>query len=64
VRGPLTANILKIDPALAITDGAALLRYFDFPRQVKNIPIHLFHMLAVKIFLIGRCYVRKQTSTS
>lgn len=36
VRGPLTANILNIDPALAITDGAALLRYFDFPRPSKK----------------------------
>jgi succinoglycan biosynthesis protein ExoV len=36
VRGPLTANILKIDQALAITDGAALLRYFNFPRPAKK----------------------------
>lgn len=36
VRGPLTANILKIDPELAITDGAALLRYFNFQRPEKK----------------------------
>ncbi len=36
VRGPLTAKKLNLDPALAIVDGAALLRYFDFPRPPKK----------------------------
>jgi succinoglycan biosynthesis protein ExoV len=36
VRGPLTAKILNIDPKLAITDGAALLRTLDFPPREKS----------------------------
>lgn len=35
VRGPLTAKALKLDPSLAVTDGAALLRFFDFAPQQK-----------------------------
>src|SRR5919202_7036568 len=31
VRGPVSAMRLGIDPALAITDGAALLRMIDLP---------------------------------
>ena len=36
VRGPLTAKALKIDQALAITDGAALLREFKFQKLKKE----------------------------
>lgn len=36
VRGPLTANALKLDPKLSITDGAALLKTFDFPETAKK----------------------------
>lgn len=36
VRGPLTAEILKIDPSLAITDGAILLNALNFPRPEKK----------------------------
>lgn len=36
VRGPLTAQALKINPKLAITDGAALLRDFNFPEVEKK----------------------------
>lgn len=39
VRGPLTANQLKIDAKLAITDGAALLKTFDFPKKNKTIKV-------------------------
>ena len=36
VRGPLTANALKIKNNLAVTDGAALLREFNFPTPKKQ----------------------------
>jgi succinoglycan biosynthesis protein ExoV len=36
VRGPLTAKLLNIDPKLAITDGAALLRALDIPSYSKQ----------------------------
>ena len=36
VRGPLTAERIGIDPKLAITDGAALLRNFEFPEKKKK----------------------------
>ncbi len=36
VRGPLTAKILKIDPKLAITDGAILLNALKFPEPAKK----------------------------
>lgn len=36
VRGPLTAQALKIDQTLAITDGAALLREFKFQQSEKK----------------------------
>lgn len=36
VRGPLTAQALGLDQKLAITDGAALLRDFDFPEVEKK----------------------------
>ncbi len=36
VRGPLTAKALKLDNALAITDGAALLREFNFKPEKKE----------------------------
>lgn len=36
VRGPLTAKALKLDPKLAVADGALLLKYFDFPEAEKK----------------------------
>ena len=36
VRGPLTAKALKIDQALGITDGAALVREFRFQKLKKE----------------------------
>jgi len=36
VRGPLSAKALKIEKELAITDGAALLREFNFPSLRKD----------------------------
>lgn len=36
VRGPMTAGLLKIDPKLAITDGAVLLKYFKFKELPKK----------------------------
>lgn len=36
VRGPLTAKALKLDKGMAITDGAALLREFNFPDMEKE----------------------------
>lgn len=39
VRGPLTAKALKLDEALAITDGAALLRGFRFDTPKKEYDI-------------------------
>lgn len=36
VRGPLTARILGIDPSLAITDAAVLLREVDLPAPVPD----------------------------
>ncbi|WP_417886318.1 polysaccharide pyruvyl transferase family protein [Zunongwangia sp.] len=39
VRGPLTAKKLKMDTKLAITDGAALLKTFSFPKKTKTIKV-------------------------
>jgi succinoglycan biosynthesis protein ExoV len=36
VRGPLTAKVLKVNPGLAVTDGAALLREFSFQNLKKE----------------------------
>jgi succinoglycan biosynthesis protein ExoV len=36
VRGPLTAKILGLPTETAVTDGAALLRFFDFPTLNKR----------------------------
>ncbi|UAB84437.1 polysaccharide pyruvyl transferase family protein [Zunongwangia sp. SCSIO 43204] len=36
VRGPLTAKRIGIDPKLGITDGAALLKTFDFGEKEKK----------------------------
>lgn len=36
VRGPLTAKVLNLDPKKAVTDGAALLKFFDFPVYAKK----------------------------
>lgn len=42
VRGPLTANILKIDPNRAITDGAILLNALKLPRPDKKVHKYSF----------------------
>ncbi|WBL26388.1 polysaccharide pyruvyl transferase family protein [Zunongwangia sp. HGR-M22] len=39
VRGPITAKKIGVDPKLAITDGAALLRDFDFPIKQKKFKV-------------------------
>ncbi len=39
VRGPLTAQTLGIDPALAITDAAVLLREIDLPLPAADVGI-------------------------
>ncbi|MEM7551850.1 MAG: polysaccharide pyruvyl transferase family protein [Bacteroidota bacterium] len=36
VRGPITAELLKIDKSKAVTDGALLLKSFDFPEVEKK----------------------------
>lgn len=36
VRGPLTANALKLNKNAAVTDGAALLREWEFPKLEKK----------------------------
>lgn len=36
VRGPLTAKVLNLDPKLSITDGAALLKTFNYPETAKK----------------------------
>jgi succinoglycan biosynthesis protein ExoV len=51
VRGPLTAEILKIDKGLAITDGAALLKYFNFnPVEKKHKISYMPHFGSEKYF--------------
>jgi succinoglycan biosynthesis protein ExoV len=39
VRGPLSAQALNISPALAVTDGATLLRLLNLPQQAKQYSI-------------------------
>lgn len=39
VRGPKTAEILGLDPKLAITDAAVMLRATDLPAPAKNIGV-------------------------
>ena len=36
VRGPITAKMLNIDPSYGITDGAALLKSFTYPKVDKQ----------------------------
>lgn len=36
VRGPATAKVLNLDRKLAVTDGAALLREFNYPARPKK----------------------------
>ena len=57
VRGPLTADVLGLPREKAVTDGAALLRKFEFPPLEKAFPVSYMPHIGSEVFFdwAGAC---------